>query len=210
MVRRTVAAAALSALVATCAAGPAHAQDGGRSDRPADAPARASTAPARTSTAPAPADRASAGAGSTATTPADAAPDPSAQAGATPAPDAPAATTPAPVDEGALPSPAPEATVPQPPAATAPTDPAAPEGAAADTGRADDEDDGISPLLVGAAVIAGLALIGLAAWALVWFFAWQPAWLAGARHAVAEAGYRVSGLWEDFLDWLRGGRSAPR
>jgi UPF0716 family protein affecting phage T7 exclusion len=33
---------------------------------------------------------------------------------------------------------------------------------------------------------------------------WDPAWLARARHSWGEAGYRVSGVWSEFGDWLRG------
>jgi hypothetical protein len=45
-------------------------------------------------------------------------------------------------------------------------------------------------------------------WALLRLFAWDPRWLAATRHAVAEAGWRTSGAWEDFTDWLRRGRTA--
>jgi hypothetical protein len=62
--------------------------------------------------------------------------------------------------------------------------------------------------LVVLAVLGGLLLLGLLAWGLARFFAWDPAWLAGARHAVAEAGWRTSGAWADFSDWLRRGRTA--
>ena len=39
-------------------------------------------------------------------------------------------------------------------------------------------------------------------------FAWEPRWLPGARHAVAEAGWRTGGAWSDFADWIRSRRAA--
>jgi hypothetical protein len=56
-----------------------------------------------------------------------------------------------------------------------------------------------------------LVLLALVAWGIARMLAWDPAWLAGARHAVAEAGWRASALWDDFGDWARPGRrTAPR
>lgn len=60
--------------------------------------------------------------------------------------------------------------------------------------------------LMALAIVGGLVLVGLLLWGLARFFAWDPAWLAGARHAVQEAGWQASGLWDDFTDWLRPGR----
>jgi hypothetical protein len=31
----------------------------------------------------------------------------------------------------------------------------------------------------------------------------DPSWAASWRHAWREAGYRASGLWSEFRDWLR-------
>jgi len=62
--------------------------------------------------------------------------------------------------------------------------------------------------LVALAVLGGLVALALLAWGLVRLFAWEPRWLASARHAIAEAGWRTSGAWEDFTDWLRRGRTA--
>ena len=44
-------------------------------------------------------------------------------------------------------------------------------------------------------------LYGLARW-----WAWEPRWLVRARHAGAEAGWRASGSWAEFMDWVRMGR----
>jgi hypothetical protein len=49
-----------------------------------------------------------------------------------------------------------------------------------------------------------LALLGLAG-AVIW---WRGLRVPGARawrHAWGEAGYRASGVWSDFTDWLRSG-----
>jgi hypothetical protein len=52
--------------------------------------------------------------------------------------------------------------------------------------------------------IAGLVLALGAGLAVVWRLrGWDPVWAAGARHSFGEAGYRVSGAWADFTDWVR-------
>ncbi len=112
------------------------------------------------------------------------------------------------------PAPAPGATVPgtttpatTPPAQTTPppatTQPGTTTGAA--TPARDDGDDDAA--LVALIVAGGLLLLGAAVWALFRLFAWEPRWLLGARHAVGEAGWRASGAWADFTDWLRSRRS---
>jgi hypothetical protein len=106
---------------------------------------------------------------------------------------------------------APPTTVPQPPG-TAQAVAAASDGAivnAASTAPGKGS-DGAPVALVVLAVLGGLLLVGLLGWGLARFFAWDPAWLAGARHAVAEAGWHTSGAWADFTDWLRRGRTAPQ
>lgn len=35
---------------------------------------------------------------------------------------------------------------------------------------------------------------------------WEPTWMARAGHSWSEAGYRVSGIWSEFGDWLRLGQ----
>jgi hypothetical protein len=106
---------------------------------------------------------------------------------------APGATQP----PAAAPTTAPGAT--QPPAG-APTTAAAPGTAAKSASAAD---DGVPVVLVlaGALVVLVLVLWGLARW-----WAWEPCWLVGWRHATAEAGWRASAAWAEFTDWLRLGR----
>jgi hypothetical protein len=50
-------------------------------------------------------------------------------------------------------------------------------------------------LALAAAGLLALSLLGL-----------DPPWLAEARHALAEARYRVGGILAEFGDWLRLGR----
>lgn len=61
----------------------------------------------------------------------------------------------------------------------------------------------------GAAIIAALAALlalGAAGWALARYFAYEPAWSLGARHAIAEASLRTSSTWAEVKDWARIGR----
>jgi hypothetical protein len=51
-----------------------------------------------------------------------------------------------------------------------------------------------------------LAVLAVLAFAVARWRAWEPEWALGARHAVGEAGYRVTATWADFRDWLRIGR----
>ncbi|MBA2637714.1 MAG: hypothetical protein H0U79_05775 [Solirubrobacterales bacterium] len=60
-------------------------------------------------------------------------------------------------------------------------------------------------VLVLGVLVALVAVAALAA-AVAGLMAWEPPWLPGARHALAEAGWRVSGTWDEFVDWLRLGR----
>jgi hypothetical protein len=123
-----------------------------------------------------------------------------APSGGTPAPGSTTgAGTPAPTTPGAAPTP--------PPAAEATT--AASDGAIANAAArgADGGSDAPAPLLVLAAVGGLLALVALA-WGLLRWFALEPGWLVSARHATAEAGWRTSGAWADFTDWVRRGRAA--
>jgi hypothetical protein len=118
-------------------------------------------------------------------------------------------TTPAPAPGATVPGttePAPATTAP---AQTAPapttTQPGTTTGAA--TPARDDDDGDDDAALVALIVAGGLLLLGALVWALFRFFAWEPRWLLGARHAVGEAGWRASGAWADFTDWLRSRRS---
>lgn len=102
---------------------------------------------------------------------------------------------------------APAATVPSPPGSAQPV-PAAADGAIVNAAARSADPGASEPPapLIALAVIGGLVLLGLLLWGVARFFAWDPAWLAGARHAVQEAGWRAGGLWDDFTDWLRPGR----
>lgn len=99
------------------------------------------------------------------------------------------------------------ATVPQPPGTAQPA-PAAADDAIASAAATDADkgaDDIPAPLIVLAAVGAVLLLV-LLVYGIARFFAIDPAWVQGSRHAIAEAGWRAGGLWDDFTDWLRPGR----
>lgn len=117
-------------------------------------------------------------------------PEVSPGAGAAADPLQPPATTTPPVTTQPAPAPA--------PAPTATT-------AAASTATSDD-DDGIPPGAIAGIALAALLVLAILVWALARFFAWDPVWMARARHAVAEAGWHTSAVWADFTDWLRGGR----
>lgn len=73
--------------------------------------------------------------------------------------------------------------------------------------EADAGGDAPAPLLV-LAVIGGLVALLALVWALLRWLAVEPRWLAGARHATAEAGWRTSAAWADFADWVRRGSRA--
>jgi hypothetical protein len=53
------------------------------------------------------------------------------------------------------------------------------------------------------AVIAALLALGCAAWGLARRRAFEPHWLLSLRHAMAEAGFRMSATWAEFADWAR-------
>ncbi len=56
------------------------------------------------------------------------------------------------------------------------------------------------------AAIAVVLLLACAAWAFARSRAYEPRWLVSLRHAMAEAGYRTSATWAEFMDWVRLGR----
>lgn len=56
------------------------------------------------------------------------------------------------------------------------------------------------------AAIAAIVLLATAAWALARSQAYEPHWWLSLRYAMAEAGYRASATWAEFLDWARLGR----
>ncbi len=61
------------------------------------------------------------------------------------------------------------------------------------------------PMVALAILLGVLALLTLA-FGVVRFFAWEPAWAVRLRHAAGEAGWRASGTWSDFTDYVRLGR----
>ncbi len=62
-----------------------------------------------------------------------------------------------------------------------------------------------APILL-LAILGGLLALGGAAFALGRWWAFEPAWLVGARHSWHEAGFRASAVWAEFRDWVRLGR----
>lgn len=130
------------------------------------------------------------------------------------------ATTPAPgadngTDAGATPpttattpaAPTTPGAAPAPPGTTNAADAAA-DGAIAQAAERDAETggDAPAPLLV-LAIVGGAIALGLLLWGLIRWLAYEPRWLVASRHATAEAGWRTSGAWADFSDWLRRGRT---
>jgi hypothetical protein len=61
-----------------------------------------------------------------------------------------------------------------------------------------------APIIVIALIAAALGLPALV-WGLARWRGWQPAWLPGARHTLAEATWRTGNGWAEFADWLRFG-----
>jgi hypothetical protein len=104
----------------------------------------------------------------------------------------PVDATPAPPSEGEItPAPTPVPATPAP----------APQDAQLVVTRPDGGTNLLLPALLLAAALLGLAVAGLSALA-----ARRGGRLAGWGHAWREAGYRATGAWGDFSDWLRVGR----
>jgi hypothetical protein len=104
----------------------------------------------------------------------------------------PVDATPAPPSEGEItPAPTPVPATPAP----------APQDAQLVVTRPDGGTNLLLPALLLAAALVGLAVAGLSALA-----ARRGGRLAGWGHAWREAGYRATGAWGDFSDWLRVGR----
>jgi hypothetical protein len=62
---------------------------------------------------------------------------------------------------------------------------------------------GLSAGATAIAVAAALLILGCLAWAIARRRAFEPHWTLALRHAMAEAGFRVSATWAEFLDWAR-------
>jgi hypothetical protein len=68
--------------------------------------------------------------------------------------------------------------------------------------KASTESDLPAPILL-IAVLGGAALLTGVAVGIATLRGWEPRRLAASRHSFAEAGYRLSGSWAEFRDWLR-------
>lgn len=110
---------------------------------------------------------------------------------------------PAPLPTDAAPTVPEAAATPVP--VTPPAEPLAPVAEVAPTPEAVARDSATAPAPVWGMAAGGglLALGGLLA---PFARAGRGARLAAFRHSWAEAGYRMSGAWQDFVDWLRVGR----
>lgn len=117
-------------------------------------------------------------------------------------------TEPAPPATGTTPAPtetAPAATAQVPPPATPTPPPAAPQPAPAAESASDDAGGGRAGLAV-LIVLGALVLLLAVAWAVARWQGVEPPWWPRARHSLAEFGWRASGAWSDFTDWVRLGR----
>jgi hypothetical protein len=64
----------------------------------------------------------------------------------------------------------------------------------------------VSTEAIALAAVAAVLVLATAVWALARSQAYEPHWLVSLRHAMAEAGYRMSATWAEFMDWARLGR----
>ena len=95
----------------------------------------------------------------------------------------------------------------RPPPATATTPPpAAAQPAPATTTTAPASDGGAPKGLVALVVLIALVVLLALAWAIAWWQGLEPPWWPRVRHSLAEFGWRASGAWADFADWMRFGR----
>ena len=94
---------------------------------------------------------------------------------------------------------------PQPTATLKPAPPVV-DNAVLAASKRHSSDAGVPAPLVALAVIAALMALAALLYGLARWWAWEPPWLVRARHAGAEAGWRASGSWAEFMDWLRLGR----
>lgn len=56
------------------------------------------------------------------------------------------------------------------------------------------------------AVLAAVVALACVGWAIARLLAYEPRWSLSLRHALAEAGFRMSATWAEFSDWARPGR----
>lgn len=98
----------------------------------------------------------------------------------------------------------PATTTTAPPATT--TAPAVPGAQPAPPAAKQDQGGKVSWLAI-AAIALGALLLGIIITLLLWRVrGWDPRWLKRWRHAVAEAGWRLSLGWAEFRDFVRLGR----
>jgi hypothetical protein len=97
----------------------------------------------------------------------------------------------------------PNATPAPPPVSTPAADHSIP--AAIQARRAASVSDAPAPLLI-IAILAAIVLLPALLWYAARLRGAEPRWLPDARHAIAEAGFRSSGIWSEFTDWVRLGR----
>jgi hypothetical protein len=64
----------------------------------------------------------------------------------------------------------------------------------------------LSTAAIAAAVVAAVLVLACIGWALARRRAFEPHWMLSLRHAMAEAGFRLSATWAEFADWVRLGR----
>ncbi len=57
-----------------------------------------------------------------------------------------------------------------------------------------------------AAVVAAVVVLACLTWAAARWWAYEPRWTRSLRHSLAEAAWRLGGVWEEFSDWVRLGR----
>ena len=131
-----------------------------------------------------------------------AAPATSTPAGAPPA--SPTATTGVPPGT-TPPAPGTSAAAPQP-APTSKPAPAVADNAILAASKSRNSDAGIPAPLVALAIIGALMALAALLYGLARWWAWEPGWLVRWRHAGAEAGWRASGSWAEFMDWVKLGR----
>jgi hypothetical protein len=64
----------------------------------------------------------------------------------------------------------------------------------------------VSHEAIALAAAGALLVLACLVWAIARVVALEPRWTLSARHAIAEAGFRVSATWAEFSDWVRLGR----
>ena len=63
--------------------------------------------------------------------------------------------------------------------------------------------ESLSTAAIVVVVLAVVLVLACIAWALARRRAFEPHWLLSLRHAIAEAGFRLSATCAEFADWIR-------